>query len=138
MKAQVRKFVLLTMLAIAAAGCNRWVPTESPTIPLTSSADEGYERVISWLRSNGYDIDRQDDERHFVRVKAKLDGDMAVPMAAPFMAPKIVNRTSFFGFQVDDTGKLTVTPSGYHVRPEDGVMHKDLKAELDLILESLR
>jgi len=133
--------LLLVALALSVTGVacgGRWVPQTSPTVAFSDDA-AAYDRVIGWLRSSGYDIDRQDDARKFVRVKAKLDGDVVLqPTAGGFGPPKAVKRESYFGIQVDATGNVTITPSGYHVRPEDGgVMHRDLAAELDSLVNGL-
>ncbi len=132
------RLMFLSVLAALACGCGRWVPSESPTVSL-EEAGPGFEKVISWLRSNGYDVDQVDDARRFVRAKAKLDGDTVLEAVAPFTPPKAVERISYFGFQVDEAGALKITPSGYHVRSDDGgVMHAALKEELDQIIAGLR
>jgi hypothetical protein len=136
----LRAFLMCLMLAAPVAGgcAERWVPN-TPEKATFADDDRAYETVLSFLRSEGYSIEQKDDERRFIRARARLDGDMVLePTAGGFGPPRAVERVSFFNFQVKDGGEVQVKVTGYHVRDNGTVMHRDLRAEFDALMQRLR
>ena len=118
MRRVFRKLLLLTLLALAAPtpACNRWRPARSYEVHAGAPGRQSYAVVQDVLAAKSYRVLGRDDAALQARVRAHANESSEA-------------TASFIAFQVHADGRVTLTPSGYLVRP-DGTIHRKLENEL--------
>ena len=115
--------VCLVTLLVGPLGCAHWAPltehaTESQVDPASA-----YAAVLKVASERGYNVLEQRDAEHSVKLRAHVD-------------EKRSDRVSFITVQVDATGRVLLTPSGFLVR--DNKVHSKLASELTYFEDALR
>jgi hypothetical protein len=133
---------------LLAACAPRWVRYEPARIPVLApsalrSSDEAaglptgdppylvFRAMVARARAMGYDVVEHDPQGGFFKVRAHLDGDVALGQWG-----RAVFRFSYFGVQVHGDGAASVSATGYHVRGRE--VHVKLQIELQRFLSGLR
>jgi hypothetical protein len=119
MRRAFRQLLLLTLLAAAAPtpGCNRWRPARVYEISAKSPGRGNYDAVHQVLAAKKYRVLERDDAALSARVRAHAHESNE-------------SMASFIAVRVNDDGRVTLSPSGYLVRP-DGTIHRKLESELE-------
>jgi hypothetical protein len=119
MRRAFRQLLLLTLLAVAAPmpGCNRWRPARVYEVSAKTPGRATYEVTQEVLAAKKYQVLERDDAALSTRVRAHAH-ESSKTMA------------SFIVVRVSDDGRVTLSPSGYLVRP-DGTIHRKLESELE-------
>jgi hypothetical protein len=119
MRRAFRQLLLLALLAAAAPtpGCNRWRPARVYEISAKTPGRANYDVVQEVLAAKKYRVLERDDAALSARVRAHAH-ESSESMA------------SFIAVRVNDDGRVTLSPSGYLVRP-DGTIHRKLESELE-------
>lgn len=129
-------FVLGLAMFGAACASGRWVPYAEPRVAVAGDGREAYERALGAARAAGYPVLEQDDARGFFRTAARLDRDA---VRSPWGRRGVQVRVTYFHVQALSDGSIRVTPSGYHVRDDEGhVMHRELAEELAAFTARIR
>jgi hypothetical protein len=121
--------VVAVTVTVTVTACNRWVPLSAARVPPGNEASQArFERMLHAAGSAGYRLVQVEPHAGRFRVIAfsdGSDGDMGD------------GRTTYFTVQVYANGVVEVSPSGFLVKPLDGVMHKRVRKELDEFLSHL-
>lgn len=117
--------IVLVIPLISGACAQRWVSAEPAAVETRLSAEEAFERALSAARALGYREDMIDHDARFFRVRAKLHDRVVMVHGT------VREITSYFAVQVSPSGSLTVTSSGFYVRRNGEVMHRNLRSEMD-------
>jgi hypothetical protein len=115
--------VCLVTLLVGPVACAHWAPltehaTESRVDPATA-----YAAVLKVASERGYNVLEQRDAEHSVKLRAHVD-------------EKRSDRVSFITAQVDASGRVLLTPSGFLVR--DNKVHSKLASEITYFEDALR
>ena len=122
-------------MLLAACGA-RWVETRRAVGPTTGApALSVFSAALVHTRELGYIVEEVDEARGYFRVRARLDGDVALK-GPPGYVRGAVLRVSWFQVQVYADGAIAVTPVGYHVRTN--MMRPALGEELDWYVNELK
>jgi hypothetical protein len=87
-----------------------------------------YEATLATLHLQGYPVDRRDPHRGRIVVPSKVD-------QKPGRANS--DRLSWITFQAYRDGSLSISASGYHVKADEGLMHRKLAAEIEDLRHSI-
>lgn len=111
-----RKLVpVLCALAMLLA-CGRWPPLRTYQVNNTADPDTSFQGVEEVVKANNYQIVERNDAARTLKLRTHVDEDSA-------------SRVSFITIAVNETGHVSLTPSGYLVR-ENGTIHQRLDDEL--------
>lgn len=114
--------MLLGLGLLLVGGCGvRWRAAEPRRLQLGGPI-LAYRAALTTLQHTGYRIVRDDPHRGAIVALAKVD------QQRPGGDSK---RASFIAFQAYRDGSLLITVSGYHVKREEGLMHRKLADEVD-------
>lgn len=125
---------LVLGLVASCAGRTPW-PIYQPQWLTTSAPSEAFEAMLSFLRMSGYEVDEFDEQRMFIRVRARLDQDVVLRPTGGGVERSAVGRTSYFNIQLFDDGRVMIGASGYHLRA--GTVDPRLDAEMHRLVTDL-
>ncbi len=121
--AQVRRpcHAALIALSLLGSGCGRWHAGQPHVVSSQVAPDIAYRQLLVVLEGEKYQLIERSDPQRAVRVRSHVNEDEA-------------NEASFIGAEVDPSGAIRFTPSGYLVRP-DGKVHARLTREIEGLRE---
>jgi hypothetical protein len=113
----------LVTLLVAPLGCAHWAPLNDHVTQASVDPAHAYSIVVKVIGERGYNVIEQRDAERFVRVRAHID-------------EKRGDRQSFITAQVDASGRIAITPSGFLVR--DNKVHSKLASEVTYLEDAVR
>ncbi|MBI5499917.1 MAG: hypothetical protein HY907_06715 [Deltaproteobacteria bacterium] len=119
--------VLAGCVLLGCAGRTPW-PVYQMQWLTTAEPEAAFEAVLSYLRVSGYEVVEFDDQRLFIRIRARVDQDVVLREALGQPQRSAVRRESYFNIQLHPDGRLQIGASGYHLR--GGTIDPRLDAEL--------
>lgn len=128
----MKRFLLaVVVLSLVLACGKRWYPAE-PRVLQLGSPQLAYDATLAALENQGYWVARQDPARGQVVTKSKVDQP-----DDRYREAGDDKRVSWISFQAYQDGSLRVTTWGYHVKQDEGVMHRKLASEVDELLQRI-
>jgi hypothetical protein len=123
----VLRFAMMVLFGCAASlltnGCGRW--PQARTYEVTHAGDPGATFVVveEVARAQNYQIVERNDPAYLLKLRTHVDENST-------------SKISYITVQVDPTGRVTLTPSGFLLRP-DGTMHQRLHDELGMLEQQI-
>ena len=96
-----------------------------------------FEAALTTLRVSGYDVTEYDEQRLFIQVKSRVDGDVVAESRPGWGGPttEAHSRTSHIGIQFFAPNSMMISVSGYHVR--EGRLDPRVAAEIDSMVRTI-
>ena len=118
----MRRLLLLVLVLSALSACGaRWRSAE-PRMMHLGGPVLAYEATLVTLQGEGYLIARSDPHRGSILAQSKVDQKGR---------HYGTDRVSWIAFQAYRDGSLVITANGFHVKRDEGVMHRKLAEEIE-------
>jgi hypothetical protein len=106
--------LVLCLGAASVTACGGWVPARDYVAESKAGGATAYQKVLLLLDQKGYSVVEKRDADRYVRVRAHID-------------EKSKSHPSFIEVEVEPSGNVRLTPSGYLVK--NGKVHHALASE---------